>query len=87
MNFDRFDICEAYYVFACLWHGGQTSEIYKIFGQLERMSFKPSMSLGLETLSENSREIFNQLCEKHGFPIEDFSNEQHHQNHKQHQET
>jgi hypothetical protein len=40
MYFDRFDICEAHYMFAMLWHDGMWGEIYGKFGQLERNDCK-----------------------------------------------
>lgn len=65
MYFDRFDICEAYYVYAMLWHGGQSSEEYKIFGRLVNIGFRPSPLLsGPEKLSENGLEIYNNLIAK-----------------------
>ena len=65
MYWNRFDICEAWWVFASLYHGGQYSEIYKIFGRLARMQFRPSRGLGLDSLEENAREIFEQLVDSH----------------------
>lgn len=62
--FDRFDICEAYYLFACDWHGGQWSPEYAIFGRLSRMGFKPSPLLSKDSLSENGRWILAQLIRK-----------------------
>ncbi len=56
--FNRFDICEAAYVFASLWHGGQDSEIYTIFGRLQNLDFHPAMDLGLESLSPNGKLIY-----------------------------
>jgi len=62
MYFDRFDICEAYFVYAMLYHSGQWSKEYAIFGRLNRMGFKASPLLRDENdLSENGREIFNAL--------------------------
>jgi len=62
MWFDRFDICAAYYVFAMLYHGGQWSKEYEIFGRLDRIGFKPSPLLsGPEDLSENGQDIYYQL--------------------------
>lgn len=37
---NRFDICEVYYVFASEWHQGQSSPEYAIFGRLSRMQFR-----------------------------------------------
>ena len=60
--FDRFDICEAYYVFVMLWHQGQWSKEYGIFGRLDRIGFKPSPMLsGPENLSENGYVIYSKL--------------------------
>ena len=68
MNFDRFDICEAHYVLAMLWHGGMGCSLYAKFSQLERIQFRPSPMLsGPEDLTENGREIYEQLLETHGF--------------------
>ena len=68
MSFDRFDICEAHYVFAMLWHGGMGSSLYAKFAQFERIQFRPSPSLsGPENLTENGLEIYQQLLETHGF--------------------
>ena len=62
---DRFDICEAWYVYAMLHHGGQWSPEYRIFGRLDAMRFRPRPSLNDETsLSENGREIYAQLVAK-----------------------
>lgn len=64
--FDRFDIAEAYYVFASLWHNGQDSQEYAIFGRLSRIGFKPSPMLGApEDLEENAQEIYLDLVEKY----------------------
>lgn len=61
-TWDRFDICEAWYVYAMLWHGGQGSALYAVFGQLSRMCFRIAPSIGgPENLSENGRAIYNDL--------------------------
>ena len=62
--FDRFDICEAYYLFATEWHRGQWSPEYAIFGRLARMHFRPSPMLSKDSLSENARWILAQLIRK-----------------------
>ena len=68
MYFDRFDICEAHYLLAMLWHGGMGSKLYGKFSQLERIKFRPSPCLsGPQDLTENGREIYEQLLETHGF--------------------
>jgi hypothetical protein len=62
--FDRFDICEAYYVFASIYHKGQWSKEYTIFSRLEKIKFKPRISLREETLSDNAKDIYNSLIAK-----------------------
>lgn len=64
MQFDRHDICEAYYLFAAHWHGGQFSKEYRIFGRLEKIKFRPTDSLRVENLSDNGREIYQALVRK-----------------------
>lgn len=62
MYFDRYDICEAFYVYAMLNHNGQWSKEYAIFGRLENLGFKPSILLRDENdLDENAREIYENL--------------------------
>jgi hypothetical protein len=66
MYFDRFDICEAHYTFAALFHGGQWCPIYAKFAQLERLRFWPGAHCGNPSqLSDNAREIFRQLVIGH----------------------
>ncbi len=60
-TFDRFDICEAYYMFATLWHGGQFTKEYAIFGRLHKIGFRAPMSIDLEKLTENGRAIYDDL--------------------------
>ena len=67
---DRFDICEAYYLFAMHYHyGGDTDD--GIFSRLRRMRFKPALFLGCTDHkwwglgSENAAEIYNQLITTH----------------------
>jgi hypothetical protein len=62
--FDRFDVAEAYYVFASEWHEGKSSHTYAIFGRLEKMRFKPRRSLSSDTLSENGRRILASLIRR-----------------------
>jgi hypothetical protein len=65
--FDRFDICEAYYLFAYYWHDGQWSPEYEIFGRLDAMKFKPKWQLGTKGeagLSTNGRYIYRKLMER-----------------------
>lgn len=66
MFFDRFDICAAHWMFACLYHGGQGSRLYSKFAQLDRLRFRPALGWGRPCdLPENAREIFRQLVVNH----------------------
>ena len=59
-TFDRFDIAEAHYVFATLYHdGGDTRR--RDFARLSRMSFKPAPSLDLSSLTVNGLAIYGRL--------------------------
>lgn len=64
MTFDRFDVCEAYYLFATLWHGGQFSKEYEIFDRLAKIGFVPGFKISEESLTENGLEIYNALVSK-----------------------
>jgi len=67
-RFDRFDICEAYFIFAQDYHGGINCALYRIFGRLSKLSFKLAPSIrNYEDLTENGRDIYNDLCRKWGF--------------------
>jgi len=56
MYFDRFDICEAYYVAAHDY--GQ----YGVISRLDRIGFRMSpLNAGRESLSENGQIIFDEL--------------------------
>lgn len=61
--FDRFDICEAYYCYATLYHGGQWSAEYSIYSVFDRIRFNPrdSITHDPDELSENGRYIFDRL--------------------------
>lgn len=62
--FDRFDIVEAYYAYACDYHDGQWSDLYALQCRISNY-FKPGlMWRGYDSLSENGKEIYNQLVSK-----------------------
>ena len=63
MYFDRFDIAEAYYLALSHCHSGQWSREYARLCKLSR-KFKPSPMLDVETLSDNGKEIYNNVCNK-----------------------
>ena len=39
--FNRLDICDAWYLYATLYHGGQWTSGYRIFGRLQAIDFNP----------------------------------------------
>ncbi len=58
----RFDICEAYYLFAVQWHEGQGSKTYGILARLARIGFKARPSLRERVdLTEEGRDIYDRL--------------------------
>ena len=50
--FNRFDICEAWYLLACD-HG-----LYGIIDRLEKMTFMPSPLLRYDNMTRNGKEIY-----------------------------
>jgi hypothetical protein len=66
MMFDRFDICEAWFVYAMEYHEGKHSAIYAVFAQLSRIGFQPSPLLGsYDDLEENGQDIYDDLVARH----------------------
>jgi hypothetical protein len=63
MYFDRFDICEAYYIFLSEYHEGQGSEKYARLCKL-LLYFKPSRMFRASTMSLNAYEIYCSLVAK-----------------------
>lgn len=61
MHFDRFDICEAYYLALSHCHGGQWSREYERLCAMRRY-FNPSIWLTVDSLTENGREIYEAAC-------------------------
>ncbi len=60
MYWDRFDIVEAHYLYCSEWHSGQWSDLYAKMCRIQGY-FKPGMSLGYESLSENGKVIYDNL--------------------------
>ena len=63
MFFDRYDIMCAYYLFYSENHWGQGSEGYRRLCRLQTgpCKFRPSPIFGYESLSENAKEIYENL--------------------------
>jgi hypothetical protein len=64
-DFNRFDICEAWFCFACDWHGGQNTPEYAILGRLTNIGFKPAPALCFDALEINGKRIYRDLVAKH----------------------
>jgi hypothetical protein len=61
MEFNRFDIVEAHYLFLTQYHEGQWSEKYSRLSKITTY-FKPARS-GI-TLTDNGLEIYNNLVQQ-----------------------
>ena len=65
MYFNRFDICEAYYLFFTNYHQGQGSDFYqRLSGMLDY--FKPAICLSYDSLTENGQIIYDNLVDSYG---------------------
>lgn len=75
--FNRFDICEAYWLLEYDWNmGGWLQErpsnvrrMESIGVQLSRIKFSPAVNLRWETLEENGQEIYMEAARRFGLPI------------------
>jgi len=63
MFFDKFDICEAWYLALSDCHGGQWSDSYARLCHLTEF-FRPSPLLSVDRLNENAIEIYRAAVEK-----------------------
>ena len=62
--FDRFDICEAWFLYLAEWHGGQGSPEYHAMATFHRIRFGPATGLDRRSLSENGRDILASLIRR-----------------------
>jgi predicted RNA-binding protein (virulence factor B family) len=67
MYFDRWDILEAYVTFCSDWHSGQSSELYEKLCRANRLIKLSPLHRGYESLSDNGKEIYDNLVERYGF--------------------
>ena len=65
MYFNRFDICEAYYLFLSNYHHGQGSDFYHRLSKMTEY-FTPSPLLRYESLSDNGKVIYDGLVDTKG---------------------
>ena len=69
MYFDRFDICEAYFMYALLW-GDLDINGKSIGSRLNKIKFKARPSLRRASdLEDNALEIFNKLVDKYQYKV------------------
>lgn len=68
----RFNICEAYYMYHVLYHRSLQTERDRtrsperwILNQLDRLRFRPSPLLTYETMTDEARSIFNDLVNRY----------------------
>jgi hypothetical protein len=66
MYFDKFDIVEAHYWFCADYHSGQRSILYERLSRIGEYYSPSPLHRGFDCLSENAKEIYKQLEEKHG---------------------
>jgi hypothetical protein len=61
MQFDRFDILSAYYLYGSLYHGGQFTKEYAYMGRALKCGFNPGPLFSYRSLSDNGKEIYAAL--------------------------
>lgn len=62
MQWNRFDICAAFYLYAVAYHAGQCSKEYRIFGRLIKLGYSPGVSVMRGNFeNDNQRRIYNNL--------------------------
>ncbi len=66
-RFNRFDICEAWYIFASDYHSGQGSYLFGKLYQLHKMGFRPAPFVRehqTRELDPNARDILANLIRR-----------------------
>ncbi len=64
MNFNRFDICESYYLFLSSMYEGLGSKSYQRLCRMQEY-FKPGVGLSIESCSPEVYAGFVELCQRH----------------------
>ena len=62
-----FDLVEACYTFAVLWHGGQASDLYALQCEIGQ-EFSPGMGWS-ESQVEEENQFYSELCEENIFQV------------------
>jgi hypothetical protein len=61
----RYDVCEAYYMYAANYHRGQWSPEYAILGRLQRMGFCARIGLmNRKDLTDEGKRIYDRLVRR-----------------------
>ena len=63
MEYCRYDICEAYYLYLSEYHSGQWSKDYKRLSKMNKY-FKPSINLCYENLTDLGRAVYDNLVKE-----------------------
>ncbi len=70
IRWNRYDICEAWYLYARQYHGGQFTPLYAVLGRIHNLGFTLSQALrdsddpNIALSTGNARAIFNQLVQQ-----------------------
>lgn len=67
MEFNKLDICAAYYLYGSMYHTGQGSKEYAYMGRAVNAGFKPGYSFSFASLSDNAKEIYHNLVGQTSF--------------------
>jgi len=62
-TWNRTDICQAWWLYSVLWHGGMSTPEYRITSRINAMGmFNPdSMWIDIEALNDNTKLIYARL--------------------------
>lgn len=63
MQFDRFDILCAYYLFGMNYHKGQFSKEYAYMERARNCGFSPGLLFSERSLSYNAQDIYQSLID------------------------
>ncbi len=67
MEFNRFDILQAYYLYGSEYHSGQGSKEYAYIGRVLNTGFQPgAWGMSYDSLSDNGKAIYDNLVAKRG---------------------
>lgn len=61
MEFNKFDVLSAYFLYGMFFHTGQGSKEYAYMGRALNLGFKPGLSFSYASLSDNGKAIYDNL--------------------------